>query len=265
MDKFKSEKRNEQVNNAICKARELVKKVENRFASSNPRIAEHYLKCDIGIYIHIRDRISPCGKEFCAVLNKSKQSETRIEDIHAKKCGGDSEWLGNKRNFPRSESTSDGQQDVVFVNIVKLVELPEKVITSTIRAQAVYDAYNVGVDSLYFSRRFGYVLGGTIANGEVGSTGGHISTGLNQSTSQMIQAATKLVNDFSGDNCHSGDGDIGDKRIVNFDSKAIASLRVCLANDTVWAGFIESFQTTFEITDVVIGPLDLCSNSDESV
>src|SRR4051794_21712295 len=64
----------ERVDDAIDKARQLVEKVKNRFAPNDPRLAEHYLKGDLQLCLHIRKvtggvHVGADGTEYCAIFD----------------------------------------------------------------------------------------------------------------------------------------------------------------------------------------------------
>jgi hypothetical protein len=77
----------------------------------------------------------------------------------------------------------------------------------------------------------------------------------------VVETGSQLVDDFARD-------DRQFRRQVGVNSDLVDEvarvIRVRLGSDTVWAEFAEGVQATFEITDVVLGPLDFLSDADES-
>jgi hypothetical protein len=264
------EKAVELVDDAIHQLDKLNEKWQDRLSLDNLRISERYVKGTIDLLVHIYVREPDDLGYFCAILRYHEPTARRIanqslsvghELSHGRNVGEQvSELRVIVAKAESREAIAHDQQQAVFIDNVKLVELPEAIVPSSIRLEGIKDANRGRANSLYHSLKLGFVYGSSLADGKISPFGRDFAVGLDQLPSQVVEAAPKLMDSFASDQRNV----CGELR-ANVDAKdAVSALRVRLASDSIWVGFAKGFNSAFEIVDVVFGPFDLCLDTKQS-
>jgi hypothetical protein len=263
------EKRDELADDAVNKMARLMKEWKNRITLDNLRLSERYLKGEIELLIQFRSVLPDNTGNLCAVLKYWKPFARRDGDgifNLREQTGGllnlreqifEERMLGSKAKAKLPHAICDDEQEAVFVDIVKVVELPEVVIPTLVWLDGIDETYDVRAHSLYFSRRFGFVFGRSFTDGKAGGFSGTLPIGLNQLPGQMVEAAPQLVDGLTGNQ-----GKFSRRLGANLNPKnSLSGLRICLAEESIWVGFAKGLQPTFKITDVMFGPFDFKPDS----
>lgn len=257
-------KQTELVNDPVDQMRKLMEKWDNRLTLDNLRLAERYLEGGLEIHVHIRvfAVVNVDATDFCAVLKNCKPLSASAAGL-----GHDGHALGgllggvvlDPANHGGATAERSNEQEAVFVDVVKLVKFPEDIIATLVRLERVEDAYRSRRHSLYFSGRVGFVFGSSLEDGKAGPVAPRArrsTVGQNQLPGQMVKTAPQVVQNLP-DQQGDGPGDTGaDLHPIDL----ISGLRVYLDSESIRVTFAEGLQPLFEITDVLFGPFDFCSD-----
>src|SRR5262249_51806392 len=149
---------------------------------------------------HLRFAAPLDAADYCAIL-KNWEFFLRNKTWYGHEGKSLSLRLGRIAPEPSDRGNAatepDNEQEAVFVEVVKFVEFPERVVPSLVRLDRVNDSYRLRRDSLYFSARIaGFVIGSRFADGKAGEIVGRIPVGFNQLPSQVVKTAPQLIQDF---------------------------------------------------------------------
>jgi hypothetical protein len=268
------EQRNKPSDDAIDKMNKLMQKWKDRLTVDNLRLSERYLKGEVEVIVHLWATFPGDAGYFCSILKNwesSGSSENRMGDsashvlMHLRSQSPnrrlpcqDRREGGGITEIELPEAERHDQQEAVLVDIVKFVECPKIVAPTLVRLERVNKPYRSGIHSLYLSRRFGFVLGRSLADGKIGPVARGIPVCLNQLPSQVVERTAQLVDGFPDDQ-----GEVFGWLRPNLDPKdALAGLRVLVAQHAIWVSFAEGQNPSFKITDVVFGPFDFRPNAE---
>ena len=268
-----AQERLELQNQAIYNLGQLCDLWQNRPTLDNPNFIERYLDCTFRILIKLR--VGTINKEIVAHLQRKEV----IGGIEPEVNGRDRfvrphllEGFGHKildrgTNVDAFELASGSYQEAVFVDIVKSINEPERVIPTFVWLDFVDSLYGRLRHSLYFSHLSGFVFFGAIKDRErdvseriVRPLGVSDPIGANKDklVSQVVQGASEAVNDVS-----ETQRDIkmrrGDLRNIIMQ---LSGLRIALGSEFVGVGF-ERGPTDGErlqLVDVLIGPCNFRSD-----
>jgi hypothetical protein len=226
------------------------------FSLRNPRLIERYLQHKLSVLVHLRFR--GIEGEFVACFQR--------EPIH-QGVGGDREGVGESQHVVSDlsreswidlrDARRSSHQQAMLVDNVQAMESPKGVIPSLVWLQALDSLYSVLPHALYLSRERGLLLLGerfTIADWEADMLGRlGLSRHPDEPASEVVKCASEVLNRISGN-----EADLWrNGRDGLYDKGALSSIRVILYNDTIRVGLHEQSGSIDEITDVLIGPLDL--------
>ena len=158
------------------KRRELTQNLLDRFASAddgfqkrlsleNLRLGERYIEGKLNILVrfkiplHDKDRIALFSAQQIAGGGMEPRGSLR-QGMAQLNVAGEESFQSFSADLHADVLHADGgdYQEAVLVDVVKLIESPERVVPSLVRvgsAQRIFDSLD---DSLYFSARFGQVL-----------------------------------------------------------------------------------------------------------
>lgn len=249
----------EEIINAI---RHSSERFNQRLTLNNSRLAERYLKGELHLLIHFR--VGSVLKEFVACFQGEKS------------VGGFEKDVGENRNLPPCEFWNRGEhlshkstqvwadvdatecgthsdQSAMFIDIVKTVQTPERIIPTLIWFDSVNRFYSRLRHSPYFSGRFGFVFRGIVADREIGLLGRSRAASNNELVSHVVKGAPKTVEHIADDD---GDMDGSLLNAVNVVDQ-LSSLRIALGVDCIGIGHKERPDFCLNITEVLFGPFDL--------
>jgi hypothetical protein len=217
-----------------------MEKLKERLTFGDLRLSERFEKGDVHLLIHFGAKDSP--EEWVACLTPVLP----IEVISLKQI-----------------VFSDGDKKAVFVDVVRVVEAPEKVIPTLIRFDRVDPFFRVFPHSLYFSSFSSFIFVGTDENGET-SIPARLRAGtpyLDKLMGKMIEGTPKVLDDVPS---HSEELETGNRQASEI-LDGLSRLRVFLGSDYVRVGFAEEFRLPFEVREVLFGPFDLHLNGNQSL
>jgi hypothetical protein len=110
--------------------------------------------------------------------------------------------------------------------------------------------------SIYFSRALGFVFFGASVDREA-SMSSWRSSSANQSPDGVVQSSPKIL-----DGLRSSQGNfIGNALVRPKTEHPLSRIRIQLWNDSVRVAVLEGGEASFQITDVLFGPFDLCPSA----
>jgi hypothetical protein len=259
----------ELIDDLIDEAGKLLEEWENRLTLDNLRLSERYLEGELELLVRLKFIASGNSANFCAVL-KYGESLARVKARNIKVGEFDEgnipdSPLGRRPPIPteyRDASTKcDDKQEAVFIDVVKVMEFPERIIPTLIGLERIEEAFRSRRHSLYFSSILGFVFVSSLADGKAGLIAGCATAGLDQLPSQMIKSAPQLIQNLS--DCH---GDYaGDRGADLHPIASLSGLRIMLDSQSIRIDLAEGLQPAFKVTDVLFGPFDFRPDADQPV
>jgi hypothetical protein len=246
-----SKELDERVDDAIDEFNKFRKKLDDSLTLENRRFAERYLNREMEIWARFRT-IEAIPTDFCAIYQR--WAPGILTDIFGKSFIDPLADVGGERaaNDDFTKSGYYNNQEPMLVDNVKLVENPEIIVSSLVWLQRSDKAFNLRADSLYFSRSFGCVFGSTLAKREICGSSRFRPIRFDELADKMIESAPQIVNGVASDR-----GDVagnGGAKITPMDF--CAGIFIYLHPDLIWVGGDKTLNATFELSDVMFGPLN---------
>jgi hypothetical protein len=264
-------------NQVIDVVKRLREQWEDRFTLNNPRLMENYVKAKVHFLILIKDALKP-ENQFVTFIERALPILCVGDDIESKRgtkvdIGGNVESLffqhGSGQPAPDEAGRgkvchdgTNGYQEAVLVDIVKLVESPETVVPSLVRFGPVDSVYGRLRHALYFSFTRGFVLCGTIgvnngkadlfALGLAKDDALSITADVNEMPSEMIEGTSYVVDGLPGEQRDNGDHRLGTGDIMM--RECVGKLRVWLDSNFIRIAIQEVADFPFQVLDVLVGP-----------
>lgn len=238
---------NERGREAIDRCRKVLQRWHDRFTPQRPAIAERYLKGDLMIRLHYRSVVWG-GEEYCAVFNKLERRERKGVDVL-----GPVFVAHHLRDVDRKRFERAGHEvhRVVLVGVVKTPYGPER-IADLECADTVENIDRLFKPALFFSPKTGFRTVGAIESGEIVSN--DVPGPVDRSLPKLVERSVHVVNRIGSDGAHSE----GDSFASPHDETvAEVPVHIFLGDDVIRLSGAEGGFFPFEITDVLIGPLDL--------
>lgn len=249
----------------------LVERVENGLSLTDPRFSERYEEMELHILVHFRIRGS--SEDYVALFEREQPLVLRRdEDILAPER---ERFIGvtASPNLPhvlqifRRGTVHDGRtgsdQEAVFVNVVQLMESPERVVPTFVRFDRINRFYSFWPETLYFSQFSGFVFCGGVEDRKVQKMGGvySIAGDKKQLIDEMIEGASRVVQNVSRD-CGDFDGYVRDAAYI---VEQLSRIRIMLGIDLIGVAGEKSGDFKLEITDVLFGPFHFYGDLSDSV
>lgn len=229
-------------------------------------ILKRYLRKELCICIKIRVRFLQADSEdFYAIVSNSVESGWGQIDDRRDSCVGRGFILvGTDMNMMRDgKRATNHEQQSMLVGVVpfaKQVQRGRGCVRSIIGLYRL-DDFLCGVrNAVYQSSRTGlFEFFARGADGELMSPRWSAALFFNESANQMVQAGSKLVEDFPDQDREP----IRDSKFAKSYKDVVSSLILELADNAIWVGVGENkfADFTVEILDAFFGPLNLGSNS----
>jgi hypothetical protein len=260
------EKRDEQVNDALYKLRQLGQKWNGRPTLGNLRLSERYRVGEFEIIVHMQRRTVVPGhaQELCAVLSNRNASECRgwigLGSIgkEVSQCFPESGKLVEHGVSVSMDDTDkpapDDVKEAVFVEIIQFVQNPERLEPVSVRLHRPDEVYCTRLHSLYSSRELAFAFGRSIQKREACMPTGGAATGDDELPRQMVEAAPQIVSGVSGDHREGGRDWLLNPHPVD----EFTGMRVLIAPEAVWVALAKDLDLRFKVADVVFGPFDFC-------
>lgn len=247
----------------INKIRHTLKRFDERFTLDNPRFSERYIKSELHFLIHFS--IGAVYEEFVVYLQREHSIgglEKCVDRFHVGEsgdlCSHKSEGVSTQVYAPKCGADDDHK--AVFIDIVKLVEDPKRVVPTFVWFDSVDRVYGVLPHSLYFSNRFGCVFRGIIRNREVDmlrwTARRAPRPGHEKCIGQMIESTSEILKDIPGDSGDSFWNLPNTHQIID----QLSGLRIALSSDYIGIGCEKGFDFRLQIKDVLFGPLNFNFN-----
>lgn len=250
-----SEKLSEGRDDLTYQLRHLTERYENRLTLDNPRLIERYLNSELHVRIHfckngiLNEWVADFQRELAHPSGQHEEVGKVIENAVPS--------LSNVRSDIDGAVLSGGSyQKAVLAEVVKCMEMPEPLIPSVVRFDIVDRFYSVVAESLYFSRRLGFVLCGGLRNGKanVPRDGTAIRIVLDEQLDrQIVESTPKIEQGVPADQKDIAWSRIEPRNVVD----ELSRLRIFLDREFVGVGFLEGYDGSLQITDVLVGPFDL--------
>jgi hypothetical protein len=242
---------------------EITSRPENWLGLTNIRLADGYIKSEMGIVL----RATFAGEEWLIHFNrlpKSGSGKPRYGDVNVLGSGAAQGKSTREINSDVADLHQRGEQLMVLVGNVQFVEYPEIVALPVL---VRFGAPNLILSSLrhsvYLSSKRGFVNLGGLKNREAGLVGNGAAANFNELKSEMIQSTSKIVNGIAKDNADL----VGNGFVLSHEveiESLIPRLRVWLAVNDIGFTLDEPIPDDFQITEVLLGPLDFNLNQGES-
>lgn len=255
--------------NALNEIKHFTQRFVNRFTFQNLRLAERYDKQGCHILVHFRMRRT--SKEYIALFHSMKaksDSEGREAQI-----GMSCPLTQNRDTSERvdafiveNRSKVDVRfshwvnQEAVLINVVKLIDCPEKIIPSLVWVESVDSFFHRWRHAVYFAVSGLFIFVGTVVNRKIDVTewpsfiswdSDSFSSDKYQHVGQMVQGAPEVLNGVSGDGAHWGGNILAIDECIDW----LTGLRIALGPDFIWCSAKKRPHDDFEIVDVLLGPL----------
>ena len=239
----RSEERDELVDDALHKARQLTEQWKNRLTLDNLRLSERYLEDGIEFLLRLRGAKEP--DDFYAVLHHDAGGGVPEGGQHPSAAMPD---------ISRCDCIHGREQEAVLVGVVQFMEFPESIIPTLVRLESADEVFRRRAHSLYFSLNRGFVLGGSLVDRKLGLVVRGSAGGLHQLPSKVTETAAQLVDGLSRDDGEFQGWLTRAPRYI----ESVSRLRVVLGKDTIRVGAAEGADPGVELIDVVFGPFDFC-------
>lgn len=228
--------RQEVADQSINKTNDLMEKWEKRLTLANLRLAERFGAGEINFLIHFRRRNSV--EEYVLCLKPIVSFES----------------IANEQAV-----TKDSEIESVFVDVVQLVQTPERIVPALVRLEMIDSFYGRWPHSLYFSNLRGFVVLG-VANDWEGNPIARSGAGCsNQSKliSQMVERTSEILNDVScnGQQLKRGDGILSNVRGACRHLNPPAA-KILIGNDYLVCNSLKGIGEDIELQEVLFGPFD---------
>lgn len=270
-------------NQAIDAIHHSDERFENRFTLRNPQFAERYLKAEAHLLVlckfgHIPGEFIACFERAQGVVGSEHQvggPDLVVGDRFSRviEDAPHHRFVNEPRKVDGSEGRSNGYDEAVLVDVVKLMELPERVIPSLVRFGRVDSVYGSLRHALYFSFARGFVLRGTVGVNDRETNIPNLFDGeghamridkpakLNEVESQVIQGGPEIRQNVARD---SGDSNGNVRYASEIINDSAGKLRIGLGLDFIRVGVAEGTDCEIEISDVLFGPVNFNANARES-
>lgn len=235
----------------------FVESFDNRFALNDPRFVERYVEMKLHILLDFRFRD---GEEYIACfqdadgLRRFQESAEVRERIARMALNEDPCDLLSLawRHAMSDMSRSDSNQKAVFVDCVKAVETPDRVISSFVWFDRLDSVYRALSHSLYFSSRSGRaVFLKAVCNREASIDCRSIPSGLDKTAREMVKRAPKIVERVANNGSHFVREVAGADEVV----AALSGVRIILESNFIRVGLEKAFTERLQILDVLCGPV----------
>jgi hypothetical protein len=249
------QQRGEQRDDALNGASELLKRWEKRLTLQNLRLVERYAECEIDICVHRVTRNPPeqDGAHNYALSLFGSQDRRRVRPSRRVSKGAD---VGHQAIQVENDvlvGLRYGEQEAVLIDNVEVVQGPQGGIASLVWLETVKDVQRLLADAICLSRSAGFVLGFGRPQREGGCVGRLAAVGDHKLVDKMVEGRPQIVDDISGLKRERG----WQRIRSGYYPFPVPGLRVVLDRDFVAVGLAKSLDSSVEIAEVVLGPIDL--------
>jgi hypothetical protein len=246
---------------ALYELEHFVERFNQRLTLDNLRLVERYLKFELHILLEFK--VSGFDIEFVAHFQRfcgatkaspayqSHQSSRvghGIVDCHS--------GIVIDSHGPELVPRSRSEQQAVFVDVIQLVEMPKRVVPTSVWFESIDTFNRIWPRTLYFSSELGrHVFRGAVCDGEpdVAARSLRGDALSNQLVNQVIESGPKVLEYIA-----SNDGD-GRRDLLNSRNviDMLSRLRIYLLSNSIGLESVKAVEREIEIADVLFGPFDL--------
>jgi hypothetical protein len=257
-------------NDPVNKARELMKRFDQRLTLSNLRLDDRYNEGELQILVRFRTWQSDVEYvalfqrlEFPVVENPKVPVQHVVHNL--------AEMVTLQSLIPKlglkcpsrcvtvmdyASGRTGSHNQSVLVDVVELVEQPKFLSLPTFVWFDVVDRFDrVLPRALYFSTSTGLVFRGIRGDREVSSlprVGGDPSSDLDEIVRQVIEGTSEVLDGISSDGCDLSRNGIDSRGII----EALSRWRIRLYPMSIRLGLKEGFDSPLQIIDVLFGPFE---------
>ena len=183
-----SQERLESQNQVPRKIDQLMKRWENRISRKNMRLADRFVNLEVHVLLHFAIEVS----------NRRELWVACFEVERSRVSGGADLGILNQPISDQHTVAGIGKKLPVFVNVVKLMDTPERVVSTLVRLERVNSFYCFGAHTLYFSSLFPFVSSGILCDRKVDSPAWFLAgTCPDELICKVVKGAPEVVNNIA--------------------------------------------------------------------
>jgi len=228
---------------------ELGKPQNHWITFSDVGLIENYLRKEWCALVHFRVEES----ELIALFQYRRSTETDPSiSIPLVPNGG--------RSANRCDISDPGEKHIVFVDGVKAMESPERVIPSLVWVDVPDRIDDFLPHALYFCSKSGFAFRGrnrTVEDWELGLWTGAFPIGADKLTGKMVQSAAQVMNSIPNNAKQGWRNRVSLEDLNNW----LRGVRLDIYAHGVGLRISEDAERGFELLDMFFGPLDFLSNA----
>jgi hypothetical protein len=228
----------------IYKIDELMERWDKRLTFQNLRFTERFVDSELEILIRYRFiyAFDDPLKDWIACL----EPVTAVEPVAGEQ-----------------KVVSDREEKTMLVDIIKLMDFPERFVSTLVRFEPVDRFYSLLPHSLYLSSLTGFVFIGTRRNRERNVAAGFSAreSDLGKVMRQVVESTPDVLDDVS---CRRNDveGEDGKRSEA---MRAFSSLRITMHPDNMHILVSKHSDFGIQLREVLLGPFDLYPNKHKPI
>jgi len=232
-----SEERLELKDQVFNKLDELMQRWEHRITPRNLRFIDRFLDVQVHILLHLLVKNS--SKIWVARLDKNLMESPGIIDPIC----------------PSQKVVIDGEEHPVLIDVVKLMQSPERFVPTSVRFEAIDSFYRQRAHALYFSSLVPIVSGNILKNRKPGLLSRSSAISKNELVCEMVESGAEVVSNIAC--CPNRiSGQYPKIRLLD----TCAGCRINISQEHVLFKVPEFGKLGIEVTEVLLGPLNLYSD-----
>lgn len=238
---------------------QFMENFNNRLTLNNLRLVERYINMELHLLLHLRMKN---GVEFIANLELDRSNvQQGVGKVRNGVIGARTyESSDNFGSFRWRHAScrireAGGEKQAVFIDLVKFMETPERVVPTFVWFEDVERFYDILPKNLYFSTNLSrHVFCGTFDDWELRPSACTVG-GQGKLAGQVIERAPQVVQYVTND-IRNGERYVGEFGDV---IRTLSRFKIVLDTDSVWYGFpsgIQRDESGNQVLDVLLGPFD---------
>jgi len=240
---------------------DLLQDRKNHYSIDDPRLVERYIKNELHI---IFDVTFSDGEKYAALFQRetgvlggnesapqlwSRVTPRMATEIDSGKFGSLA-WQERMKMMP----CYGGEQQPVLVDIVKVMETPERLVSSLVWFERMDKFLSLLPQAVYFStEKLFSVLLGTACNRESGGAVRNIASGSDHLIDRVVQRRAEVLQSIPNNGGELG----GDRRKAAEIISALSRFQIVLSADGVWVLSEKNLASLIKLNDVFVGPFEL--------
>jgi hypothetical protein len=253
------EKGGEGHDHALDQLREITKRWEDRFTFKNMRLIERYLNAETWVVIHLANLVGSHAVQLLAIVQRApnRRADREGHSQVVRQVGSYTTQSYEGVEGQGGETTKARYERPVFVDPVKLMNLPEPFIPSLIWFGRIDEINSLLTGTHCFTGRLGVIRVDTLKDWELRGPGNRAIVGLDEFDHEMVEGGTQIV-DGIPDQRRPVHGDL----LVDLEPEAVvAALWVYLSHDSISVGVQKPLDTRLKVLDVMYGPINFQPDS----